>query len=300
MRRCTFALLLCLGVLAPRADAAFPGRDGPILHADLVTDKQQAHATYLRSRPLRSTNGSEWLTCSNMMGFPCGTTLTPDVGGARYSPDGHRVAVALTGSALGPPGGEGLVTMSATGPPGYAPDAAFASVPGIATVAWSPDGARLVAEVDGDLVLLSATGDRKGTLTTDGRSPDWSSRGQVAFVRGGNIWTMRVGRQAHQLTHRGGGSPSWAPDGRSLAFTRGNHVFTVRRDGRQLRRLVARVADLPVWSPSGRSLAILSNHDLYVVRADGTRARRLLNYGPPDKADFSATIDAIDWRPLPR
>jgi Tol biopolymer transport system component len=100
-------------------------------------------------------------------------------------------------------------------------------------------------------------------------------------MRKGNIWTVRPGQAPKQLTHRGGSSPSWAPDGRYLAFVRKNRIFIVRRDGRHLRRFLSREASTPVWSPSGRLLAFTSNYDLYVARADGKKLRRLLNYDAP-------------------
>jgi Tol biopolymer transport system component len=183
----------------------------------------------------------------------------------------------------------------------YAKAATFTELPGIASVAWSPDGTRLVAERNGDLVLLTRTGGQEGMLAVDGASPDWSSRGQIAFARKDNIWTVRPGQAAKQLTHRGGSSPSWSPDGRYLAFVRASRIFIVRRDGRQLRRFLSRRAGTPVWSPSGRSLAFISNYDLYAARADGTRLRRLLNYDPPlFRQDLHISIEAMDWRPLPK
>ena len=292
-------MAIWLGLCTSVASAAFPGRDGALLHADLLTDAQQKHATYMRTRSLLSSKEREWLPCTSVMAFACGSTLTPDVGNSRYSPDGQRIAVALTGAAFGPPGGVGLLTMSASGPSGYATAATFAALPGIAAIAWSADGSRLVAERGGSLVLLTSDGVQVGPLVPNATSPDWSSRGQIAFVRDGNIWIVRPGQPPRQLTRSGGASPSWAPDGRSLAFVRNDHLFSVRRDGKRLRRITTRVASLPVWSPSGRSLAFVSNSDLYVVRADGKKIRRLLNYDPPNQAGFNASIKALDWRPLP-
>lgn len=300
MRLGAVALVLWFAALASTAYASLPGRDGAVLHADLFTDKQQAHTMYLRTRPLGSKNGSEWLPCSSAMGFACGATLTPDVGSVRYSPNGQLVALALTGYASGLPGGQGLVTMSATGQSGYASGAKFVDLPGIASVAWSPDGMRLVAERNDSLVLLDLNGTQPGTLVSDGASPDWSSRGQIAFERNANIWIVRPGQIPTRLTGRGGSAPSWSPDGRYLAFVRKNHVFIVRRDGRRLRRLIPREASAPVWSPSGHSLAFISNYDLYICRSDGKKLRRLLNYGSPFQKDYAVSIKAIDWRPLPR
>jgi len=298
MRLPAIVVVAWLAVSATPAQASLPDRDGALLHADLFTDKQQTYTFYLRTYQGPGKR-AEWLACSTGMGFPCGSTLTPDIGNVRYSPDGRLIAVALKGYALGLQGGQGLVTMPAIGQAGYATDAKFVELPGIASVAWSPDGKRLVAERSGNLVLLDASGSQQASLASNGTSPDWSSRGQIVFVRESNIWTVRPGQSPKQLTRRGGSSPSWSPDGRHLAFVRKDHVFTVRRYGRHLRRLTPREASGPVWSPSGRSLAFISNYDLYVARADGKKLRRLLNYGSPFQKDYAISIKALDWRPLP-
>ena len=79
----------------------------------------------------------------------------------------------------------------------------------------------------------------------------------------------------------------WAPDGRSLTFTRmppgadwlHAWVWTMRRDGTGLRR-VAR-GQLARWSPDGANLILdapteRSDGDLFVVGADGGKPRLLL------------------------
>ena len=75
---------------------------------------------------------------------------------------------------------------------------------------------------------------------------DWSSRGQIAYVRDRNadptcrrrscrdLFLTRLGRAPRRLTYRGGSSPSWSPHGTELAFV-GNArsgragIYTVRR-----------------------------------------------------------------------
>ena len=83
-------------------------------------------------------------------------------------------------------------------------------------------------------------------------------------------------------------SPSWAPDGRWLAYRvnppRGDEgdIWRMRRDGSGRRNLTrsAGVADWsPAVSPDGRRIAYMSSrdgaHELWLMDADGTNARQL-------------------------
>ncbi len=175
MKLATAVVVLSLAALAPSARASFPGRDGELLHADLFTDKQMSYATYLRTRSLVSGNGQEWFPCSTDMGFRCSATLAPGVGDVRYSPDGQRIAVGLTGFGFNArPPAIGLATMAATSTNSFAVDAKFVEIAGLAGLAWSPDGSELVAEQSGSLVRLKPDGTQLGVLEPEGRAPDWS------------------------------------------------------------------------------------------------------------------------------
>ncbi len=90
-------------------------------------------------------------------------------------------------------------------------------------------------------------------------------------------------------------SPSWAPDGRQIAyvsFERGHASVYVQSLTTQKRGVLADFPgsnSAPTWSPDGRQLAIVLTRDgssqLYLVRADGTDLRRI-TFG-----------DAIDTEP---
>ncbi len=62
---------------------------------------------------------------------------------------------------------------------------------------------------------------------TGGSEASWSPSGAaIAFLRGGQVWRMRVGpagagTRATQLTRKGGAWPAWSPDGTAIAFERG-------------------------------------------------------------------------------
>jgi TolB protein len=100
--------------------------------------------------------------------------------------------------------------------------------------------------------------------------------------------------------------PSWAPDGRKLAFSstrEGNtDVYVMNADGTAQTRLTTDAAEdyAPAWSPDGRKILFLTkrhghppywNNELYVMNADGTAETRLTSTERDE-------LDA-DWQPLP-
>ena len=95
---------------------------------------------------------------------------------------------------------------------------------------WSPDGTRLVhvrRPSPEEIFVMDTTGHAEQRLTTDEYSdldPAWSPDGQwIAWTSvrqaGSEVWLMKPdGTEAHALTP--GGSPSWSPDSRRIAFAR--------------------------------------------------------------------------------
>ncbi len=89
------------------------------------------------------------------------------------------------------------------------------------------------------------------------------SDGRIAFVRGGNIFTIKPdGTGLKKLTHLGHASgPRWAPSGTKLAFIYRGNLWIMKANGSgktQITDAAPRFTDgRPTWSPNGRYLAFV-------------------------------------------
>ena len=105
------------------------------------------------------------------------------------------------------------------------------------------------------------------------------------------IWVMGIGGRAAARVSRDGAGPAWAPNGKTIAFTRApkghDEIWLMNADGSKQRQLTTppsmgeehAVDSTPDWSPSTEKL-LFTRHfrgrdDIYVVGADGTGLRRL-------------------------
>jgi Tol biopolymer transport system component len=161
-----------------------------------------------------------------------------------------------------------------------------------------------------DLWVVDTAGGKPRRLVGDSgweEGPAWSPDGSlVAFqksvfapgepdvaLRSLDVWTVRgSGRGRRNLTRDGSASsPAWSPDGRKLAFARGDGVFVIRRDGSGKVRIARRDdPGAPAWSPDGRRLAFTVPGELRVVNANGAD-HRLVARGADSGSPFSWSPD---------
>lgn len=115
----------------------------------------------------------------------------------------------------------------------------------------------------------------------EGHSPAVSKTGNVAFIRGTQIWMTTIdGQKPAELVHGRGGSSDlrWSPDGSRLAFvtSRGDHSFIgIYRPGDASVKYMDPSTDRdlsPVWSVDGTRVAFVRSPS--VTRPGGATPRR--------------------------
>jgi TolB protein len=288
---------------SPRAGtcAAMPLRVlGCAFAATLVVSSAAAQVTVRNGRIgyLRPLGGNEPPYGHLFAVDPAGggaVDLTPagytDIRSFAWSPDGRRIAFsALRTGVTEPPE---IFVMSATGGPVRQLTKNHLSDFG---PSWSPDG-RFIAFTSirtgiSQIYRMRADGSRQRRLTNaygNCDSPAWSTRGNlIAFhcaMANEKVSVMRPdGTHVRTLLRHSStidGNPSWSPDGRRIAFSRGSRgpswrglgIWTIRPDGHGLQHVTAAGGD-PAYSPDGKWLAFVwlrnGNQELYKVRANGT------------------------------
>jgi dipeptidyl aminopeptidase/acylaminoacyl peptidase len=299
-RAALLSLALAL-VLAPPAMATFPGRNG-LLAVAADTDSSsdtiwvgRVDGWGMRALPSPCPPGPPdpaWDTCS--------------VGAPVWSPDGTRLAfTSVRGS------NPQTWIVNADGSDLHQVRNAAGFFP-----AWSPDGTRLAFSVDAwdnqechfrDLYTVNVDGSGLSLLTPRGDNPDWSVRGQIVFERLREYWTsgdaaecepqasLAVIRPGGQPRRVGWGlAPSWAPNGRAIAYSFRGGIWRKQIAAEGPGRLLSKAGAYEVaWSPNGRLIAYRTSRRLKLMGARRGLPRPIAFDAPG--IDFS-----VDWQPLPR
>lgn len=240
-------------------EEATAGNDAP---ANLLADLRGWELTFLAVRkgeqPHLYVANAEGSNVRQLDRLP-GDKQTPN-----WSPDGERVAVRWVPSDYDDP--TPLLVLNAnrtvavdltekTGVAGWSPS-------------WSPDGKRLVTaarkkgEATEGLYVMNADGTGARRITPLGREAQyaaWSpAADRIAFtyvVAGGfDLFTIHPdGSGLRRLTNDGAGGENnwamWSPDGRKIAWGRGDSVWVMNADGSG-KRMVTDAGGVPGgWAP---------------------------------------------------
>jgi Tol biopolymer transport system component len=164
---------------------------------------------------------------------------------------------------------------------------------------WSPDGRWVAGLADAcpdldfcaDLRIVRADGSQERTLVSgrvlalgagslfewapDSRSIAYSGSAEGTPGYEGIVFVSLGGQTVTPEAFRGGAEPSFAPNGKRLAFTRGDQIYTAGRSGGGVKQLTAGALSSfsPSWSPDGRRIAYIHSHE-FGYRVDVLDLRR--------------------------
>jgi Tol biopolymer transport system component len=293
--RLLLVTVLAFVLLAPVAEASFPGRNGEIAFGLAASSCDDAGAcTFERGIsfvPFQGRGDRVALTsCTGASESDCARRIQAH---PAYSPDGARIAFEVDGR---------IALKSARGRDAVRLLPRLTSFDG--EPAWAPDGRRLAFTGDKTravwIVNTDGTGMRR--LVARGKSPAWSSRNLIAFERGGSVWTVRPNGRGLRRVVRRAADPDWAPGGARLAFIRRGRIAVTNADGGRVRLVHTepRGIDSVAWAPDGGWLAYsLAEEGIWARELGGRRADVELTFGGMSESGGTAFL-GVAWRPRPR
>lgn len=180
-----------------------------------------------------------------------------------------------------------------------------ASIPGMKTGLWSPNGKKVLfykeSDDDGALYLADSNGSNESRLPFLAGNMDWSPDSTRIIYQYGlensDIFLYDIGSGHTVKTVENpafDGDPTFSPDGQSIAFVSdrdGNpEIYLQNLDGTDLRRVTNHPAQdaFPTFSPDGTQLAFNSdredeNREVYLMNIDGSGIQRLTNSRSDDE-----------------
>ncbi|MCX6399039.1 MAG: protein kinase [Propionibacteriales bacterium] len=243
---------------------------------DLAKNPKERHqntAAFLASLDHAATEsyGARWAAAGAGLGAMVSAALAGLSGGAVAGLGllGAAPVAAGGAAALGVGGGiagagAGVIGLSGTAGGGAAAGGAGGATAGSGAMAAL--GGAKVAVAAASVLAVVAAGTVAALVLRGGEEPDTTAPVVVSadtgpriayWANGGEIHTVRPDG-SDDISVGGSGIPHWSPDGRHIAFNRGDGVYVMDADGSNPTRLTpASIANTspPVWSPDGLTLA---------------------------------------------
>ncbi len=136
-----------------------------------------------------------------------------------------------------------------------------------------PDSMIAELSVSGGVIATVPVPASTGTFVPLGLSPDGSNL-LVEQVSGPTefdapLWSLPVlGGSPIRLADTVGKSGAWSPNGKQLAYTKGNDLYIASSDGTDSRKIASfsGAAEVPEWSPDGRQIRVTVEVTLFGAR----------------------------------